>query len=484
MNKKFEDVIAEQGRLVYRSEGDSMIPVIREGNLLVIEAVKEPLKVGDIPLYKRDSGQYVLHRIVGIKKGKYSMKGDNRDFIEKGITDKHIIGVLTGIVRNGKTYPVETMQEYIVRIAKDLIYLVSCAVNEETPNKARIAEMDLAEVYRLSVMHMLTAAVAYALEKVMPLPHAFDQAKKKAIRKLTLFELERAAITQEFEKAGIWYLPLKGILLKDDYPEPFMREMTDNDILVDNTRMDDIKEIMEGLGYTCETYDMWCHDVYSKPPTLEFELHRILFQDEEMSLFAKYYADISDKLKRNGYECKLSDEDFYLYVLCHTYKHYIHGGTGLRSLLDVYVFLRSHPNLNRDYLNAELAKLQISEFEEKQRRLSQKVFTGAELNEQEQYDLDYLIMSGYKGTYENQEYHSMEKSLGGDDSKESKRRFIKSRIIVSDEYLEKHYPYVAKHRALYPLLLVWRPVKGVFTHPRGILTEYKKIISFRKKDEP
>ena len=51
MNKKFEDVIAEQGRLVYTNEGDSMIPVIREGNLLVIEAVKVPLKVGDIPLY-------------------------------------------------------------------------------------------------------------------------------------------------------------------------------------------------------------------------------------------------------------------------------------------------------------------------------------------------------------------------------------------------------------------------------------------------
>ena len=262
MNKKFEDVIAEQGRLVYTNEGDSMIPVIREGNLLVIEAVKAPLKVGDIPLYKRDSGQYVLHRIVGIKKGKYSMKGDNRTFVEKGITDKQIIGVLTGIVRNGKTYPVETAQEYITRIAKDMIYLVSCAVNGEAPDKARIAEIDLQEVYRLSQMHMMTAAVACALERIMPLPHAFDQAKKKAIRKLTLFELERSMIVQEFEKAGIWYMPLKGILLKDDYPEPFMREMTDNDILVDKTRMNDIRSIMERLGYSCDFFVLLHHDVY------------------------------------------------------------------------------------------------------------------------------------------------------------------------------------------------------------------------------
>ena len=107
MNKKFEDVIAEQGRLVYTNEGDSMFPIIRARDLLIIEAVREPLKIGDVPLYKRDSGQYVLHRIVAAKKGKYAMKGDNRTFVEKGVTDRQIIGVLTGIVRNGKTYPVD-----------------------------------------------------------------------------------------------------------------------------------------------------------------------------------------------------------------------------------------------------------------------------------------------------------------------------------------------------------------------------------------
>ena len=180
MNKKFEDVIAEQGRLVYTNEGDSMFPIIRARDLLIIEAVREPLKIGDVPLYKRDSGQYVLHRIVAAKKGRYAMKGDNRTFVEKGVTERQIIGVLTGIVRNGKTYPVETLPERNARIAVDVIYLASCAVNEEAPDKKRVENMDLAEVCRLSEEHMLTAAVAFALEQVMPLPHAFDQAKKKA----------------------------------------------------------------------------------------------------------------------------------------------------------------------------------------------------------------------------------------------------------------------------------------------------------------
>lgn len=103
MNKsKFEDVIAVQGRLIYTNVGDSMYPFIQPRDLLVIEAAQKPLKKYDIPLYKRDSGQYVLHRIIRVMGDEYFLCGDNRAYPERGIYDKHIIGVLTKIVRNGE----------------------------------------------------------------------------------------------------------------------------------------------------------------------------------------------------------------------------------------------------------------------------------------------------------------------------------------------------------------------------------------------
>ena len=108
MIKKFEDIINEQGQLVYTNVGDSMYPLIKPRDLLVIKKITAPLKKNDIPLYKRDSGQYVLHRIVKIKNGEYYICGDNRAFIERGITDRHIIGVLTDIVREGRTIPVNS----------------------------------------------------------------------------------------------------------------------------------------------------------------------------------------------------------------------------------------------------------------------------------------------------------------------------------------------------------------------------------------
>jgi hypothetical protein len=315
------------------------------------------------------------------------------------------------------------------------------------------------------------------------LPHAFDQAKKKAIRKLALFEVERAAITNEFEKAGIWYMPLKGILLKDYYPKFAMREMTDNDILVDSSRMEDVKEIMERLGYNCTSFGERNHDVYSKPPTLEFEMHSALFPSDIVPQLAEYFKNFEKKATRSGLVLKLSDEDFYLYILCHAYNHYNYAGLGLRSLLDVYVFLRSHTGLDRNYLTEEFEKLKITAFEEKMRRLSNKMFTGAELNVQEQKELDYFISSGCNGTVENYENNQMAKYLGNDDSKDSKRRYLKRRVFLSGEHLENNYPFFARHKALYPFLLVYRPVKGLITRPKEIMAEYKFVKRFKKREE-
>ena len=104
MNKStFEEILARDGRLVYTNVGDSMLPLIRQGrDLLVIRRPEGRLKKYDIPLYKRDSGQYVLHRVLKVRPHDYVICGDNRWSRETGITDRHVIGVLTDIVRDGK----------------------------------------------------------------------------------------------------------------------------------------------------------------------------------------------------------------------------------------------------------------------------------------------------------------------------------------------------------------------------------------------
>lgn len=115
----FEDELIRKGSIIYTNVGDSMMPLLRQGkDLLIIKRPKEwdeltdgntaiRLKRLDVPLYKRDNGTYVLHRVLKVRKSDYVICGDNRYHREYGICDRHIIGVLTGIVRDGREISVQ-----------------------------------------------------------------------------------------------------------------------------------------------------------------------------------------------------------------------------------------------------------------------------------------------------------------------------------------------------------------------------------------
>ena len=160
----------------------------------------------------------------------------------------------------------------LLKTAKDLVYLLSCAVNGETPEKNICDKMNLDKVLKLARNHSLSAAAAIALENAGIISGEFREEKFKAVRRLSLLNTERGKVLSKLEDSGIWYLPLKGIVLKDYYPKTAMREMSDNDILFDCEKYEEVKDIMEGLGFKCKLYGKTNHDVYEKPPQLDFEM--------------------------------------------------------------------------------------------------------------------------------------------------------------------------------------------------------------------
>ena len=102
----FEEILSRDGKLIYTSVGNSMMPLIREGrDLLVIRRPEGRLKRYDIPLYRRESGQVVLHRVLKVRREDYVICGDHCWQRETGITDSRIIGMLTAIIRNGREIP-------------------------------------------------------------------------------------------------------------------------------------------------------------------------------------------------------------------------------------------------------------------------------------------------------------------------------------------------------------------------------------------
>ena len=103
-NSSIEAEISEKGKLIYTNRGTSMLPLIREGkDMLILERPSFPLSKFDVPLYKPNPfhGKYVLHRIIKVKDGLYTLRGDNRIACEKNVKEDEIVGVLTGVIRQG-----------------------------------------------------------------------------------------------------------------------------------------------------------------------------------------------------------------------------------------------------------------------------------------------------------------------------------------------------------------------------------------------
>ena len=364
------------------------------------------------------------------------------------------------------------------KTARTLIYLLSCAVSEKEC-ELKSDEIDFDGLYSLAKRHSLCSAAAFALESAGINEPRFTQAKVKAKRKLALFDIERVKIYQKLNDAGIWFAPLKGIVLKDSYPRYGMREMSDNDILCDSSKMAEVREIMESLGFICSNYGEWHHDNYQKPPTLDFEMHHTLFQTDDSPAFQSYYLDVFDKLvHKSGCEYAFKDEDFYIYILAHMYKHFSHNGTGLRSLLDIHVYLQSHPDFDFDYIGRELEKLQLLDFAQRARGLAVKLFGLQKLSEEDLELLPMFLDSSLYGSVEQGEYNHLTRQLDGKDSKRVKIKYFFDRIFLHGESLERSYPFFARHKWLLPALYVYRLFKSLFTRPKGILRETKNVVKY------
>ena len=79
--------------------GISMLPLLRQGKDTVeISPLSKEIRKYDLPMYLRENGKMVLHRVVKIKEDHYLCIGDNTEYFEI-VYPSQIIGIVTAINR-------------------------------------------------------------------------------------------------------------------------------------------------------------------------------------------------------------------------------------------------------------------------------------------------------------------------------------------------------------------------------------------------
>lgn len=383
----------------------------------------------------------------------------------------------------------------------DFCYLAACAMHGAAPDAQQVASMDMEALWKMAHAHKMTAMIAMALEQVSAHPEEvvknWDQwkhAKDFAICRRMLFDAERAQIISYMEEQGIWYAPLKGILIQDFYPGYGMREMADNDLLFDPAGRKTMQAYMKDRGYELDEEGEAVHDTYLKKPVYNFELHVGLFarkyHDEQL---AAYFDNAKAKLQKdpdNGYGWHYTADDLYIYVTAHAYKHYSVRGTGIRTITDNYVFRHTQAEvLHWDYIDGELEKLGMLDFDRTLRTLSESLLSATEpvaldsLSRKERDMLTYMAGCGVYGSMS----HAVENRIRGMQKEGSrmtwgaKGRYLLRRLFPDGRRIRAYSKTAERYPILIPAVYVKRIVTAVFHKRKYIKMELDAVGKIKEK---
>lgn len=364
--------------------------------------------------------------------------------------------------------------------------LIRAALYDRQPAE-KPEDIEWEKVYALAGEHMVASLTFDSISALQNKPQKrlyemWKEAADKALVKEISFDAERCCILEAFEEANIKYLPLKGIILKDFYKRPGLRQFSDNDILYETSRKDDVLGIMENLGYEADIEEGH-HDVYQKEPIYNFELHTQLLPEKNRN--CGYFKNIwqravKDEGNQAGYH--MSEEDFYLFHLVHLQKHFGGSGTGLRYFVDQYYLEKDMlKKLNGESLKKKLEELDLSDFEERLSGLTKILFGKSDVEWESIFDGEgeykemflYVMSSGAYGKFSNLVANRMKKQ-------KNKFRYFLSRLTCEDVYMKHDYPVLKKAPWLKPVFVVWRLVSAPFKKTEKVKTEFRMLFGRRK----
>ncbi len=312
-------------------------------------------------------------------------------------------------------------------------------------------------LFSLSKKHDVAHLIADALDrngfldKQEKVSNLFLQERTLAVFRYERQNYELNEICRVLEEEKIEHVPLKGSVIRDYYDEPWKRTSCDIDVLVDKKNLEDAKTaLVKKLGYTSEQENT--HDVSLWAPSgVHLELHYYLVEDYlskgEANVLKKVWSE-TVSVKGFVYRKVMTDEMFYFYHIQHMAKHFLIGGCGLRSFIDLWI-LNNKINFDKTKRNQLLKKGELLVFAEKAELLSEIWFGTASHTAITKDFEKYVLRGGVYGTQEN-------RSLINRGKNKSKIAFFFSRVFLSYDELCFGYPKLVGRKWLYPFYTVKR----------------------------
>lgn len=214
------------------------------------------------------------------------------------------------------------------------------------------------QLIHLSQLHHVLPLVFETLNSIpafQSLP--FFTSLRVQVRNQVLIQIQKTAefqlLYQCFCKADLHPLVVKGLVCRNLYPYPDHRISSDEDLLIMPNQTEDYHHILTQFGLSApENYSTEDYEIpYKKQHgSLYIELHRYLFppKSEAYGDLNRFFKGIHNKSIEETIQgitiSTLPPTDHLFYLICHSFKHFLHSGFGIRQICDIILYANTYGN--------------------------------------------------------------------------------------------------------------------------------------------
>lgn len=336
---------------------------------------------------------------------------------------------------------------------------------------------DWEDLMKFSMKHSVLPIIydwAWKEPSYQELPEEMKVYYKKISKKIIIGQMITTRnfleLYKKINEEGLKVLVIKGIILRELYPNPDYRASGDEDLLIRKCDFKKVDELFkkEGLVRNNLENPEEQHEItyYHPSKGLRIELHLSLFPEgsKEYGQLNQYFQNVFDDAVQEEIQkvniWTLDETHHMLYLFCHGLKHFLHSGFGIRQLCDMVVFAEKYGEKIHWNEMIKIAKkenmyvfimnlLDIGErylgFSWERSKLKKP--TNIVLDSEQL--LDDILDAGIYGKDDLERLHSSTITLQAVNNKDGKKRVSQS-LFPDYEYMCRQYPYLERYKILLP----------------------------------
>ena len=113
----YQAVLNQTGTLSFVPNGNSMWPFLKHRHqTVIIQKISTTVNKFDVIFFRRENGDYVLHRVIDVDGDCFIVRGDSQLFTERVKKDQ-VFGVMTGFYK-GKKFVSSSDEKYLKKVEK------------------------------------------------------------------------------------------------------------------------------------------------------------------------------------------------------------------------------------------------------------------------------------------------------------------------------------------------------------------------------